>query len=310
MNTFAIIVNDKIVYASNVAEEPMFEVAIFTNALFKLLSKNTWKLHKIILQPLAGFHKEKILVHQVYYKEYDLDVLYCEKGQFTNGTSISYKALQKFQDDVENMYPPETFLDMIESKQVIFQEACENITFNIIQSNGKLHSKDKKKSNEKMNGKPLLLYTGVSTQGLPIVSKVFDPRVIIGNTEMTGEEFEKSIHLMENTISGQLATISINSFIRAKSYVEEIQILMDEEKQLYGFINFGQVGTNRIYTLEIFTMGQSSASNVFFKRIKNTSENFECLQNPFAGELKPYSELKDFLSSLTLGPNSDINWFF
>ncbi|MBD3350716.1 MAG: hypothetical protein GF364_04430 [Candidatus Lokiarchaeota archaeon] len=152
---------------------------------------------------------------------------------------------------------------------------------------------------ESFKGEPALLYTGVSCQGLPMVSKLFAINLFDIGEEFEEEELNAKIELLETTISGQLATISMNSFIRAKSLVKEIQIILDEEENHFGFISFEPMGVNNLYTLELFTMGQPPSHEEFINKVKNTSENtFQCLQNPFCGELKPYANLKGFLSKL------------
>lgn len=302
-NVFAIIVNDNIIYVSRIEEEPRFEVIVFANTLSKLLGQQNWKLHKLILNPISTHEKERLLIHQVYHRNLDLDVIYCVSGKFSNGSKVGYEILQKFQYRIEKVFKPEVFLDAIKDKKEIFQNFCEEIAFYLEKNYNELIEQEENR-HEVFIGDPGIVYSGISTQGLPIVSKLFNPAMIIGNRG-DREKLNKRILFFENTISGQLATISINSFIRAKSYVEEIQFLLDEEEQKFGFINFAQIGVNKIYTLEFFSVGQPSISSEFFKSVKNTSDNFECLQNPFAGELTPYSKLRQFLSSLKFRENEN-----
>jgi hypothetical protein len=296
INMFAMIVNDDIVYVSKPDAEPKFEVVVFANSIAKLLGQKAWRLHKICLMPINNFFKENILTRQVYYKEFDLDVFYCMNGNFSEGSRIGYEILEMFQERIEKVYKPELFSEMIKEKKIIFQQICEEIAFFLERNYGE-RIKAEENLHETFVGEPALLYSGISCQGLPIVSKLYDPGLIVGKG-LSDEDLKSKVSLLESTISGQLATISINSFIRAKAYVEEIQLLLDEEKH-YGFINFANIGINRLYTLELFTMGQPNVSSEFFKSVRNSAENnFECIQKPFAGELKTYSDLKQFLSAL------------
>jgi hypothetical protein len=298
ISTFGIIINDQVVYSSVEEDEPVFEVVVFANVLTKMLSKNSWKLHKIIVNPVNSLEDEKILIHQTYFKPLDLEVLYCVKGNFQEGSRVGYETLRQFEQKIEEEYPPTTILDVITNKKEVFKHLCEETSFFLEEKYGK-RIEEEEFLHEIFTGEPALLYAGLSCQGLPIVSKLFGISIIDIGTDISEEELKSKIDYFQTTISGQLATIAINSFIRAKAFTKEIQILLDEKENMYGFINFAQTGINDLYTLELFTTGQPSKSNEFFNKVKNSSQHlFSCLQKPFAGELKPYIRVKEFLGSL------------
>lgn len=299
-STFAIIVNDEISYVSDKQEEPIFEVVIFAHALLKKLSKKNWNLHKIILNPIQESEPIKLLIHRKFDRADDLDVLYCMKGNFVNGSKLAYDMLHEFENCINEHYQGKELVDIAQNNNIVFTQVCEETSYILEQNYGK-KSKQNLDSQESFEGDPALLYAGLSCQGLPIVSKLFAINLIDSDQTFSEDDFNKRLEFLETTISGQLATISMNSFIRAKAYVEEIQLVLDEQEQQYGFINFNRMGANDQYTLELFTMGVPSKSNEFISRVKNTAENkFECLQKPFAGELKPYSALKEFFNNLEI----------
>lgn len=298
ISTFGIIINDQIVYSSVEEDEPVFEVVVFANVLIKMLSKNLWKLHKIIVEPINSIEDEKILIHQVYNKDQNLDILYCVKGNFQEGSRIGYEVLRLFQERIEQAFPLSNIQSVLNEKKQVFKQLCEETSFFMEQTYGK-RIEEEEFLHEVFIGEPALLYAGLSCQGLPVVSKLFGISIIDMGTEICEEDLKCKIDYFQTTISGQLATIAINSYIRAKAYAKEIQILLDEMDKLFGFINFSQIGVNDLYTLELFTTGQPSKSNEFFNKVKSSAQTtFECLQKPFAGELKPYSKVKEFLSSL------------
>lgn len=298
ISTFGIIINDQIVYSSVEEDEPVFEVVVFSNVLIKMLSKNLWKLHKIIVEPINSLEDEKILIHQVFYKDQNLDILYCVKGNFKEGSRIGYEVLRLFQERLENSMPITNIQNILNEKKQVFKQFCEETSFYMEQTYGK-RIEEEEYLHEVFIGEPALLYAGLSCQGLPVVSKLFGISIIDIGCEICEDDLKSKIDFFQTTISGQLATIAINSYIRAKAYAKEIQILLDEKERLYGFINFSQIGVDNLYTLELFTTGQPSKSNEFFNKVKSTAQTqFECLQKPFAGELKPYNKVKEFLSSL------------
>ncbi|MHA1819705.1 MAG: hypothetical protein ACTSU2_06515 [Promethearchaeota archaeon] len=298
ISLFAVIIDDEVVYASNEEEYPYFEVVVFASTLLNLLGQRKWRLHKLKLSPIKGFYKEKVLIYHVYYEDVGMDVLYCVSGSFSEGSKVGYEMLYKFRERIEKIYKPNLFREMVKNKRIIFQQICEEISY-YLEENYKERIQEEKDLHEAFTGEPNLIYCGVSSQGLPIVSHIYNLEMILKDYEALDEnEINNKRLLLESTISGQLATISMNSYIRAKAYVDEIQIIVDKERDIFGFINFGQIGINGMFTLELFTIGQPAASYEFFKKVRNTAENFECLQKPFMGELKPYKELKDFLMKL------------
>jgi hypothetical protein len=308
IKSFAIIINNEIIFVdkkeqketswlisqpsnrNHLNDKLKFEVVIFANSLTKVLSNHQWRLHKIILQPEKSFVKERILIHQVFNKKLDLDISYCVLGEFTDGSRVGFEILKKFQERIEKIYDMKTLASTIKNKRKIFEQLCEEIVYYLIRTYKERKDRLKSKNmHEKFSGKPSLLYSGVSTMGLPVCSKLHDIALVNGN----GPEY------FETTLSGRLATIWINSYLRAKSHVEEIQILLDDtkqQKQKYGFINFARIGIERLYTLEMFSLNKSRE---FFNKTRDyCDENFPCLTSEFVGELSPYTQLQAYLSKL------------
>ncbi|MHA1338892.1 MAG: hypothetical protein ACTSRZ_02810 [Promethearchaeota archaeon] len=300
ISTFGLIVNDEIIYTSNEQDYPILEIVIFSNSLLKMLSKNKWRLHKIIITPINSSENEKILVHQKYYCDNNLDVLFCVKGKFSEGSRIGYELLSNFEEQITQLYPVDKLESIIQEKKNAFRQFCDEISSEL-EDKYKQRIVEEKNMHENFIEESAILYTGISCQGLPIVSKLFGINLIDTDLEYDEESLKSKIEYFETTISGQLATIHINAFIRAQININEIQIILDPEEKLYAFINFAPVGLNNQYILELFTMGNPYKSKDFIEKVKNTINNrFECLHKPFAGELKPYAKLKEFLSSLDL----------
>ncbi|MHA1728698.1 MAG: hypothetical protein ACTSWY_08185 [Promethearchaeota archaeon] len=316
ITSFAIIVNEEIIYVSQREEELKFEVVIFANAFLKLLNQkngNRWKLHKIILQPIKSFHKEKILIHQIQNNDLDLEILYCVLGKFSDGSKIGFEILEAFKRNIEQIFPIKSFKSAVQFRLREFWRNCEEIGTKI-EEKYEQRIQNEKNLHETFSGESILIYSGISSQGLPIVSKLHNPDKIIGNHSKKSKnsnnkkEDDKEIDIFKTILSGQLTAISINSFIRAKAHVTEIQILMDETynnlgfkkviDNKYGFINFAQIGADQNYTFEMFMIGPSRD---YFTNIRNAAvSNFDCLQKPFDGKLYPYKKIEEYLSSLSL----------
>ena len=296
--SFCLIVNDQIIYTSSEEDYAVFESVIFSNALLKTISKNKWRLHKIIINYFNSSESEKILIHQKYYLDLNLDLLFCVKGNFSEGSKIGYDLLLNFEKDINVIYPINKLKDMINGIKNAFIQYCDEICISL-EEKYKDRISDEKDFHEKFEDQSALLYIGLSNQGLPIISKLFGLNLIEPDVILDEESLKRKIEFFESTISGQLATIHMNALIRAQIKINEIQIIIDPEEKHYAFINFTNLGLNDQYILELFTMGNPYKSKDFLNMLKNTINNrFECVHKPFIGELKFYSELKQFLSNL------------
>ena len=73
----------------------------------------------------------------------------------------------------------------------------------------------------KNNGENAILYAGISAQGLPIVSQLFDSNLL---SYLERDKTNENIELFSSDLSAKLATISMNTQIRAKTRIKEIHI--------------------------------------------------------------------------------------
>ncbi len=292
MLAFALIADEDILYCSNEDAFPFFEIVIFANALNKQLSAGKWHIHKIILWPMAAEHDQRILT-RVVRSEDGRSLLYCVFGDFQKGSVTGYQLLEEFEKRLTAVYSHQTVCSMAATRQEILKIFCSEIVENLrkkyqerVDANSEVH--------EIFTGPPLIHYCGLSWQGLPIFSKLFDDSLIENLPE--SREGEMSRHeVLESVLSAKLATIVMNTVIRAQAHVHSIQILVDTKLAKYQLINFGVLPNS--YSLELYATGQPKDLDKIFFEICEKVENDPTLSMPFTGDLKPYEGLKKILSN-------------
>ncbi len=289
---FALVADEDILYCSNEDAFPFFEIVIFANALNNQLSAGKWHIHKIVIWPMAADHDQRILT-RVARSEDGRSLLYCVYGDFQKGSVIGYQLLEEFEKRVMAVYPHQTVCSMASGRQEILKNLCAEIVDNLrkkyqekVDSNSESH--------EIFSGPPQIHYLGLSWQGLPIFSRLFDDSLIENLPESKNGGMSRQ-EVLESILSAKLATIVMNTVIRAQSHVHSIQILVDPKTALYQLINFGVLPNN--YSLELYATGQPKDLDKIFFEICGKVENDPTLSMPFTGDLKPYEELKRKLSN-------------
>ena len=210
ISTFGIIINDTISYVTEPEEEPFFEVILFAFDLLKKLSKEKWRLRKILITPIESGKQQKILIREVTYEDLGLTVLYCVKGVFSEGSIVGYELLKGFQERLEALYRPEILEDMVRNRKVAFQQSCEEIAFYLEQNYGE-RVNDEEDFHETFPGDPAILYTGISCQGLPIVSKLFGINLFDIGTTMAEDEFQRRVdEFISSELGADYSYISVS----------------------------------------------------------------------------------------------------
>jgi hypothetical protein len=124
------------------------------------------------------------------------------------------------------------------------------------------------------------------------VSKLYD------NQELLHFDDPQKKNVVTTILSGQLATISINAFIRAQVYMDSIQIKLNPDENRFLFFNFGTFGFHNIFTLETLTVGNPYDLGPYFDVILNRLAAVDIFEEPFSGALKIYAPVKDFFDQL------------
>ena len=135
-----------------------------------------------------------------------------------------------------------------------------------------------------------IIYCGISAQGLPIISQLYDKKLLNNfHREITDENVE----LFTSSISAKLATIIMNTQIRAKTNIKEVH-----------FNDLGDQGCKKIilcspineYSLDFIASGDFVKIKGIFKQLEEIIAQEQILRYEFEGDLKPFRYLKTQLN--------------
>ena len=287
---FTIILEDDILYCSDENKYNTFETLLFTEKLLRSINpKNTWRLKKICLKDdIVG--RERIIVKHIVTKKYQ-NLFFCVIGDFQVGSSETIKIINDFSKQVNIHYK-----NLAELKQ-----ASEEPIFNDIITLIVAFLKDKytdpleeevifdKRGN---NIKNTIIYAGISTQGLPIISQLFDTTLLLS---LTKEKTNENVELFTSDLSAKLETISMNTQIRAKTKIKEIHLNDMEDLTSKLIIFFGNING---YSIDLIASGDFYKIKEIFKQFKAKMALDDIFENEFSGDLKPYKHLNQYLKEI------------
>jgi len=305
ITAFAIILNEEILYVSDKEKYNIFETILFIEKLMKSIN-NIWRLDSIYLEDSEGEVKneERIIIKHIVNNKGD-NLFYCISGYFNPDSKESYKMLTDYQKKVEQFYS--SIDSMLQSEKRSMMDEIVGVKTDFL----KLQYDDKLKSEEirqRLNPTEYpyikdnrLLYCGLSTQGLPIISKLYNAQFFDNLEEGASEEM---IEVFCSKFSAKLATIAMNTKIRAETNIKEIFINdLNNRKHriiiLYGYINN--------YSLDFVAYGNFSQFYKVFLKLKKELSRESILSKEFCGDLNPFRHLSKYLFNLTgyLCPRDD-----
>ncbi|MGV9172646.1 MAG: hypothetical protein ACOC44_14830 [Promethearchaeia archaeon] len=283
---FSIILDDNVLYISNESKYTSYEIILYIEKLISSINpKKTWHLSSIIFE---GFHfgKESMVIKHII-TDNDENLFFCIGGDFSPLSVKARKMINEFESKINKLYNSPETLKKASEKQ-IFNEIIEPITDHLWDKyDEELEEEiEPETSCEKSN----ILYAGVSAQGLPIISQLYDKSLLKNlDREITLE----NVDLFSSNISAKLATIAMNTAIRAKTNIKEIHI--QDRKQELGkkLILYGKIND---YSLDFFASGDYCEVSEVFEKLKERLLQEEIFQEEFQGELKDYKHLKDVIN--------------
>ncbi|MFX0002581.1 MAG: hypothetical protein ACFE9C_02325 [Candidatus Hodarchaeota archaeon] len=293
ISSFSIILENDILYCSDDKKYNAFEIILFTEKLLRSINpRNTWRLKKICLKHKKSGIERIIVEHKV--TKAGQNLFFCSIGNFSVGSTESFKMLSDFSKQVEVQYND---LDRLKfsSEEPTFKEVIRLITD---------YLRDKyldpleeeiiyDKSNN--NGNNTILYAGISAQGLPIVSQLFDINLL---KNMNRDKTTENIELYSSDLSAKLATISMNTQIRTKTKIKEIHIEdlenvhNNNEKKI---ILFGNIDG---YSVDFIATGNFYRVKSIFKQLKSKLALDSAFREEFKGDLRPFKHLKFYLDDV------------
>ncbi len=287
---FTIILEDDILYCSDNNRYNAFETLLFTEKLLRSINpKNTWRLKKICLKD-QRVGRERIIVKHIVTKKHQ-NLFFCIIGDFQVGSSETIKIVNDFSKQVNVHYR-----NLAELKQASEEPVFNDIITLIVQF---LKDKYSEPLEEEVifdevgnNVKNTIIYAGISTQGLPIISQLFDISLLLN---MTHEKTNENLELFTSDLSAKLETIAMNTQIRAKTRIKEIHLNDTEDLTRKLIIFFGNING---YSIDFIASGDFYKIKGIFKQFKARMALDTIFEEDFLGDLKPFKHLNQYLNEV------------
>ena len=288
--SYGIILEDEILYCSNNDKYNVFEIVLFVEKLLRGFNpKRTWRLNNIFLKSPSD-EKERIIIRHLL-TETNESLFIFVSGYFEEGSQEIRNMLGDFFDKIKAYYPTAEVIKKC-SKKPIFKEIIKIMTDYLWSKYEILLEHEEIKVEVNPGAINKLLYCGISTQGLPIITKLFDTSLLQNlNKEINPE----NIDLFNSSLSAQLATIEMNTLIRAQASIKEIHIADLEDKKNKKIILYDSIGK---YSLAVFASGNFFEITDLMKILKHQISKEKVLDEEFSGDLKPFRYLEKFFSDL------------
>jgi len=288
---FSIILEDDILYCSNKKKYPSFEIVLFVEKLMRSINpRNSWRLKKICLTN-QKIRKERIIIKHIVNKK-NQNLFFCIIGNFLVGSSQAFKMLKEFSKQVNSHFKNLGELEEA-SKKSTFKEIINLIT-NYLKDKYVEYLKEEEIDQDITNSNNnTILYAGISTQGLPIISQLYDKN-LLNNLER--ETTKENIELFISDLSAKLATIAMNTQIRAKTKIKEIHLTdIEDNNNNKKIILFGSIDG---YSIDFIASGNFYKIRGIFKQLKSKMTLDSIFKNEFSGDLKPFKHLKKYLNEV------------
>jgi len=285
---FAIILDDEILYISNKNKYPVFEIVLFVEKLIRSINpKNVWRLKNIFFEGKEG-RERMIIKHDVSNKFQNL--FYCITGDFLSNSEAADNMLDEFYEKVIANYDnPNKIIEY--SKKSEFSKIIKLITAYLWEKyRYPLEDEKIDKSYAQIENK--IIYCGISAQGLPIISQLYDTSLL---NDLRREVSHENIDLFTSNLSARLATIAMNTQIRAKMNIKEIQFYDLAENGNKKLILFEDING---YSLDFVASGDFNKIKDIFLQLKDKISKEEVLKQEFSGDLKPYRSLINYLNEI------------
>ena len=291
INGYCIILEDDILYCSNEESYSVFEIILFVEKLLRSFNpKQTWRLNHIYLKS-ANKERERIIIRH-FLTETDKNLFILVSGSFNENSQEIRNMLLEFFEKTKVYYNTGEIFSKA-SKKPVFKEIINIITDFLEEKYETLLEKEDVKPEVDHSTTNKILYCGISTQGLPIITKLFEPSLL---ENLDKEINDENIDLFNSSLSAQLATIEMNTLIRTNKYnIKEIHIADLEDKTNKKIILYDEIGT---YSLAVFASGNFFEVKDVMKLLKLQISKEAVLQVDFSGDLKPYRYLEGFFADL------------
>jgi len=139
-----------------------------------------------------------------------------------------------------------------------------------------------------------IIYCGLSAQGLPIISQLYD-KTLLNNFHK--EINDENVELFASSISAKLATIIMNTQIRANTNIKEVHFNDLGDHDFKKIILCSPINE---FSLDFIASGDFIKIKEIFKQLKKDISQEPILRNEFVGDLKPFRNLKTQLNEFLI----------
>ncbi len=287
---FAIILDEEVLYVSNSNKYSSFEIVLFVEKLTSSLNpKNHWRLTNIYFEGESG--KERMIIKHVV-TESNQNLFYCITGDFPSNSKEVSKLMEEYIEKVTANYETaekiKKFSNNSEFSKVIklitgylwdkYREPIEDETIDLKCSD--------------MENK--IIYCGLSAQGLPIISQLYDKTLLYNFHREINDE---NVELFASSISAKLATIIMNTQIRANTNIKEVHFNDLGDHDFKKIILCSPINE---FSLDFIASGDFIKIKEIFKQLKKDISQEPILRNEFVGDLKPFRNLKTQLNEFLI----------
>ena len=287
---FAIILDEDVLYVSNSNKYPSFEIVLFVEKLIRSLNpKNFWRLTNILFEGDMG--KERMIIRHIV-TENDQSLFYCITGDFPSNSEEVSKLMDEYIEKVTANYETAEIIKKMSSHSE-FSKVIQLIT-------GYLWDKyrdpieDEVIETQCLGIENKIIYCGISTQGLPIISQLYDKSLL---NNFHREINDENIELFTSSISAKLATITMNTQIRAKTNIKEVHFNDLDDQGCKKIILCSPINE---YSLDFIASGDFVKIKEIFNKLEHNISQEQILTNEFAGDLKPFRPLKTQLNEFLI----------
>ena len=290
--SYGIILKDEILYCSNKETYNIFEIILFVEKLITSFNpKQTWRLNSIYLK--SAKDKERLFIrHEL--TETNKNLFFLVSGEYEENSQEIRNMIKEFFEKFKAYYNTGELLEQC-SKKPIFKEIIKIITDFLWSKYKILLEREEIKQEVDHDTTNKILYGGISSQGLPIISQLFDPTLL---NNLDKEINTENIELFNSSFSAQLATIEMNTLIRTNKYnIKEIHIFDLEDKKNNKTILYDHIDQNH-FSLAIFASGNFFEIKDLMKLLKIQISKEYILHKEFSGDIKLYKYLEDYFLGL------------
>ncbi|MBY8983941.1 MAG: hypothetical protein KGD65_02635 [Candidatus Lokiarchaeota archaeon] len=287
---FTIILEDEILYCSDDIKYNLFEIVLFVEKLISSINpRYTWRLNKICLKDQKNGRERIIVKHIVTEKQQNL--FFCIVGKFNVNSLETLNIVNEFTKQVNIQYRNLTSLKY-SSEESTFKEIMDLIVTYLMDKYIEPLEEEIIFDEKGNNIKNVIIYAGISSQGLPLFSELCDPNLLMN---LTTDKSNENIELFSSDLSAKLETIAMNAQIRAKSKIKEIHINDVEDPSSKIIILFGNING---YSLDFIASGNFHKIQAIFKQFKAKMSKDTIFEREFSGDLKPFKHLKHSLNEI------------